>query len=661
MLRLIFIYLSLIISAKSLLAREAFPIQEQHNGEALGQYMLVYEDHEQYPVEKLIDHLDKFSRSLHDYPNFKITTAKTWAWISFNNPFPEDRTILIENDYSMTDEIALYAFEKNQAQFIMSLGDHQALVERSLYYRNAVFPLTLKPGMQSFLISVKTEGPNKMPLKIWTETALEKKMTQENFYLGSGFGFIALMTLYNAFVCVSLRSRSYLYYVLYSLSMLFLINALMGLSGYLVADKSLQIWLSNWGFLMGVINCNIFALLFTIRFLDLKNQLPILHKIFLVFCGINFLVLCAIIAQINYFHLARIANAFTGIATLSMIGVGCYFVWQRYRPAYFYTLAWSFILGSALSLTLSNLAIIPTNFWTTYGVFFGACCEMVLLSFALADRVRLLRENHERNKDLYYKNLLNKDQEIQHSYGQLAKIVYPHQIHMMKTGLNLEDTMPVGKSKATVIVFDIIASAKIRASNKQDFFQEVFATCYRHMMQEYHQEEYRGGAYRLKELGDGFICSVGFPFLLPQQEKRNEFAVALALDFVKIFHELSHKMLAEEACYCSIGIAEGHVSGFYPASGVREYDLYGEAIVLASRYESLRRVMFPEADESIIIAQVSVMQDLERSMTEKFARLSLSNTKVLRIRDDPFADAVYVGKFDRAKAQEAASELPIAK
>lgn len=625
---------------------EPFVIKKSHNGEPIGRYLLIFEDYERHSAIEILEKISEFEQSQEDFPNFKITSGKTWAFVTLINNFDESQTIYLENIYAMTDEIAIYSISGHEVSLMERLGDRIPFANRPIYYRNVVFPIKLEPGQHKFLISVQTEGPNKMPFKVWTASELEKKMGQDNFFLGGGIGFVALMTLYNAFLCVSLRSRTYLFYVLYGISFLFLATPLMGLGGYAIGSVVVQEWLSNWGFLTGVMGTNLFATLFTITFLDLKKKLPKVHKIFVALCLVYFVCLLCVIFQVDYFMMARISNTMSGVSSFSMIIVGAYFVWQRYRPAYFYTTAWSLVLLSGLSLSLNNLGIIPTNFWTTYGVFLGGCCEMILLSFALADRVRVLREMHDQNKERYLNDLIRKDREIQHSYGQLAKVVYPHQIHMMKSGLNLEDTMPVGKAKATVIVFDIVASSKIMSAGKQEFFQKIFSDCYRHMMQEYDSQGYTGGAYRLKELGDGFICSVGFPFLLASPEQRNQTAIDLGLGFVRIFHELSREMMPRESCYCSVGVAEGEVAGFYPASGVREYDLYGEAIVLASRYESMRRVMFPQANNSVIIVQNSVMKEVDLKTQEKFQKVQLDQNSKLRIRDDPNADSLYVGLFD---------------
>jgi diguanylate cyclase (GGDEF)-like protein len=72
-----------------------------------------------------------------------------------------------------------------------------------------------------------------------------------------------------------------------------------------------------------------------------------------------------------------------------LIGVVC--VFKRQRSAYFFTGAFAiFFLGNSSS-SLAALAILPHNPLTNYGGQIGSCIEMMLLAFALADRVHIMR------------------------------------------------------------------------------------------------------------------------------------------------------------------------------------------------------------------------------------------------------------------------------
>ena len=69
------------------------------------------------------------------------------------------------------------------------------------------------------------------------------------------------------------------------------------------------------------------------------------------------------------------------------------------------------------------------------------------------------------------------------------------------------------------------------------------------------------------------------------------------------------------------------------------HDLWGEAIVLATRYEGLRKSLFKHLKlepSNILILQEAVFQDLPNEKKEKFVELDLKKAKI-RVRDDEAA------------------------
>ena len=61
------------------------------------------------------------------------------------------------------------------------------------------------------------------------------------------------------------------------------------------------------------------------------------------------------------------------------------------RGARWFLIAWSLLLVGVAVLAFRNLGWLPTNFVTTYGMLIGSALEMLMLSFALADRINYLQ------------------------------------------------------------------------------------------------------------------------------------------------------------------------------------------------------------------------------------------------------------------------------
>ena len=56
-----------------------------------------------------------------------------------------------------------------------------------------------------------------------------------------------------------------------------------------------------------------------------------------------------------------------------------------------FVIAWSALLLGVVVLALHNVGMLPTNALTANAVLIGSAFEMVLLSFALADRINVAR------------------------------------------------------------------------------------------------------------------------------------------------------------------------------------------------------------------------------------------------------------------------------
>lgn len=241
-----------------------------------------------------------------------------------------------------------------------------------------------------------------------------------------------------------------------------------------------------------------------------------------------------------------------------------------------------------------------------------------------------------------YYFVLTESEAKRHAFKQLQKLVYPHQLNWIQGGEALEDTMPIGDSRACVISFDVIDSSTIDEP-LVDLMQSVYHRCGELMMQNYTHHPLTSNAFRIKEMGDGFLCSIGFPFLVPNGEKETKIAIELAFQFAEIFDKEVDKLYkGTKKVYCSMGIAHGPIKGYFPIIGHKAYDLYGKSIVLATRYEQMRKVIFMEREKShILTLQEDVYRDLPPHYQSSFECIDLT-TKKWRVRDDSDAQRIYI-------------------
>jgi len=229
----------------------------------------------------------------------------------------------------------------------------------------------------------------------------------------------------------------------------------------------------------------------------------------------------------------------------------------------------------------------------------------------------------------------------QHLYNQLSKLVYPHQLERIKLGDELENTMPLKEGKAIINVFDVQRSGEIRHEKTQEFFMAIFQSFLQICMNGYEHNPLRSRAFRLKETGDGFISAVGYPFLPVESRSLADSAVSTALTMFEAFNLEVEKFNYSRPIKAAMGLAYNSVQGTFQSGGIRSYDLFGDALIQASKYEELRKQpvlweIFSEhaaarglEDFNILIVQEFVYNSLSPSYRELFTEIELTDERLL--------------------------------
>ena len=258
---------------------------------------------------------------------------------------------------------------------------------------------------------------------------------------------------------------------------------------------------------------------------------------------------------------------------------------------------------------------------------------------------------HRRIQTRFYYKAIDADAR-QHLYMQLSKLVYPHQLSLIKAGDQLESTMPVSKGRAVINVFDIQNSSAIRHEQAQEFFLAVFRALSQICMLGYQHNPLRSRAFRLKETGDGFISAVGYPFLSDDIETLADHALETALMMFRAFDNTVQEFDHPHPVKAAMGLAYNDVQGTFQSSGIRAYDLFGDALVQADRYEELRKnpqvvaIMRDHAQNHgldhyhILIIQASIYHALSAPLQALFVRIDLATANVA-VPQDPEATEVF--------------------
>src|SRR5690606_5214556 len=93
------------------------------------------------------------------------------------------------------------------------------------------------------------------------------------------------------------------------------------------------------------------------------------------------------------YHISVLMIGLTGAIGTFLVFFMSFYLWSiGVRVARFYAMAWSMLLGAFFLTTISKLGVIGSSFWLEHSVQIGSAAEVVLLSFALADRINTERQ-----------------------------------------------------------------------------------------------------------------------------------------------------------------------------------------------------------------------------------------------------------------------------
>lgn len=450
-----------------------------------------------------------------------------WMRTVIINRSAETQHLLLDHPYVLTDEIVLHVQHSGSITQIMSAGDRVTSEGAVAHSRNPVFSLNLLPGENTLYIKIKSSALVSGKFDLWESMPYFNKVNKELVFVAVLLGGLLILVCYNLFLYFSMKSKVYLHYVIYLLAFLNVQIIFSGVSRIFLVDSNDALVLYwNEGLHVSVKLAWTFAFSFAAHFLNLSTFHPRVARL------VHMVMLFVASSLLTGFFLPyRLDSAFvvflTVVSSILLLGLGIWSSLRGYRPAIYYTAGWAVLLLATGVMALKSAGLLPINLFTSWAQIVGAAIEGLVLSLALGERYNFLQNRSTAEREVFIKKLMEKEASKAHSYSQLEKIIYPHQIELIKNGSSLEQTMPTGQGEACVIAFDTVGSSKIDRKKARAFLNDTFALCYRDMLAGYHQKKMQASAYRLKEVGDGFFCSVGFPFQTPEGQNPADLALKI--------------------------------------------------------------------------------------------------------------------------------------
>jgi len=255
--------------------------------------------------------------------------------------------------------------------------------------RNFVFPLHLPAqSQQEIYLRVQSSVGLLVPLQLWSAEAFQA-YEREDYMARAGYmGIAVAMLLFNLMLFIALRERIYLLYVTFVLGAVSLLTIKNGMApDWMLFGLPLN---SNVAYYSSASVALCALMLFMRQMLQTPRLLPWGDRLLLAMIAVY--LLTPLIYALALPQVARVAIVFNLLTALAMIAIAVACALKRQRSAYFFLAAFGLLILGGASTTLRAMGILPTNVFTVDGLQLGSSLEMLMLAFALADRINVMRQ-----------------------------------------------------------------------------------------------------------------------------------------------------------------------------------------------------------------------------------------------------------------------------
>ena len=587
---LIFLLLGLLFFLPCSLAQTpALILRSDQESYTLGSFLQILEDKAlQWTIADVTSEplSSKFVRVNEANPNLGL--AKSAFWFRFSvcsdtNSPRNARWFLKLNRKGITD-CTLFIPDRSSKQFQNILGWHTVDGKKPSFieHQKSLFPLPITFPLPQLTVEQSTfyvriynpDGGLYLPLSIATEDALRDALMEKTLWLGIYFGTMLALLFFNLYLYISLREPIQIYYIFYIASVILYFSFINGLLFNYFTDGSLYDRLNL--FTLGL---TIFwGTFFARSFLNTREHVrPLdwaLAAVIVAAAGITLSTLFA-----STFFLNQTTSLLGMMSPFFIIMAGIIRWWKGFRPIVFFLVAWAILCIGGLVYALTYRGVLPYSVATYYSFQIGSCLEVVILSFALGERIRNLRRERD---------------SIRRIFGKYVSDKVCDEILGGKIPLD-------GESKdVTVLISDLRNYTPLVESTPPKELVRITNLYFEAMVRCI--ENHKGVVLRFA--GDSIQAVFGAPLPI---ENHPELAVSAALEMRQQLNHVNERLGSEGFSRLNhgIGIHSGKVTAANIGSPDRlSYSLSGLAVNLASRIESLNK----QFGTDILVSETTVRQ-----------------------------------------------------
>ena len=346
----------------------------------------------------------EWTRSDQTAPSMGFTDDTYWFRFRATNTSAQELPLFLEASYTSLDDIRFFVMNNGELVDQYATGDVVPFTARRVNNRNFILPVEFPAkDTLTFYIRVHTEGAVQLPIALRSQSDYNDHEQSYLMFYGLYFGVMVIMALYNLALYSVIKDISYFYYVLAVASFALFQACLYGFAFQFLWPTTPA--LNQYVIAMSMCLFGFSAALFTTHFLRLKHHYPGHHKVFLIFAGIMAAVFLATATNlISYNTAIRASTSLAFVGSLSVLVIGYHLLLKGNKVARFFVLAWTLFLLFIALLILNKAGAVPVNLFTEHATQIGHILQVLLLSFALADRINMDRQARMEAQQLAYES-----------------------------------------------------------------------------------------------------------------------------------------------------------------------------------------------------------------------------------------------------------------
>jgi len=379
----------------------------------------------------------KFVKGSSRIPNLGITSYNYWVKISIAN-LSESEELFVNVIQPAIDRIEFYDPSiSNSAKY--SYGDTVACKDRVVKNQNFIFPVSIKKGnTKTVYLKISSGDMIQLPIEIGNSSFVQQSSSKKDTLFGLYAGIMLAMLLYNLFIFISTKEKTYILYVVYITFVFLTQTNILGYTGrFLFFDFP---DLERYSVYVFSALVPIAGMLFMISFLHLKRNgkkfIPFMYIIAAVYA------VALVLALNDNFQISyKILQGCASTAALYQLVIAIILTIRQVPQAKNFLVAWSAFLVGVVVFVLKDFEIVPYNELTYNMMSIGSAVESVLLSFALADRINSLKREKEMSQNRMLIALKENERMISSQNTELERRVGERTTALEQSNLELNSTL----------------------------------------------------------------------------------------------------------------------------------------------------------------------------------------------------------------------------